>query len=78
MRLGSTAAVKRAVERGAGVSIVSEKAIKNEIKLGTIKKIPIEDLELNRDFFIVHRRKSSHSPASKALLRFLEEKKGQL
>ena len=33
MRLGSTAAVKRAVESGLGVSFVSEKAIENEIRL---------------------------------------------
>jgi DNA-binding transcriptional LysR family regulator len=78
MRLGSTAAVKRAVESGAGVSIVSEKAITNEIKLGSIKKMPIEGLELDREFFVVHKRQRSHSPATKALLQFLEGKKGQL
>jgi DNA-binding transcriptional LysR family regulator len=76
MRLGSTAAVKRAVESGAGVSLISEKAIENEIRLGTIKTIPLKDLELNRKFFIVYRRQKSHSPATQALLQFLEEKKG--
>jgi DNA-binding transcriptional LysR family regulator len=78
MRLGSTAAVKRAVESGVGVSIVSEKAITNEIKLGSIKKMPIEGLELDREFFVVHKRQRSPSPATKALLQFLEEKKRQL
>lgn len=76
MRLGSTAAVKRAVESGAGVSLISEKAIENEIKLGSIKKIPVKDLELDREFFIVYKRQRSHSPAIKAFLQFLEEKKG--
>jgi DNA-binding transcriptional LysR family regulator len=75
MSMGSTAAVKRAVESGAGVSLISEKAIENEIKLGTIKTIPLKDLELNRKFFIVYRRQRSHSPATQALLQFLEEKK---
>jgi DNA-binding transcriptional LysR family regulator len=75
MRLGSTAAVKRAVESGAGVSFISEKAIENEVKLGTIKTIPLKDLELDRKFFIVYRRQKSHSPAIQALLQFLEEKK---
>jgi DNA-binding transcriptional LysR family regulator len=77
MRLGSTAAVKRAVESGAGVSFISEKAIENEIKLGTIKTIPLKDLELDRKFFIVYRRQKSHSPATQALLQFLKEKKEQ-
>lgn len=74
MTLGSTAAVKRAVESGAGVSLISEKAIENELKLGTIKTVPIKDLGLDRDFFIVYRRHKSHSPATKALLQFLERK----
>jgi DNA-binding transcriptional LysR family regulator len=77
MRLGSTAAVKRAVESGAGVSFISEKAIENEIKLGTIKTIPLKDLELDRKFFIVYRRQKSRSPATQALLQFLKEKKEQ-
>jgi DNA-binding transcriptional LysR family regulator len=78
MRLGSTAAVKRAVESSLGVSFVSEKAIKNEIRLGTIKTIPVKDLELDREFFIVYSGKKSHSPAAQALLQFLQEKKGHL
>jgi DNA-binding transcriptional LysR family regulator len=77
MSLGSTAAVKRAVECGAGVSLISEKAIENEIKLGTIKTITLKDLELNREFFIVYSRQKSRSPATQALLHFLKEKKGQ-
>ncbi len=76
MRLGSTAAVKSAVESGAGVSLISERAIENEIKLGTIKTIPVKDLELDREFFIVYSRKKSHSPAVQTLLQFLQEKKG--
>jgi DNA-binding transcriptional LysR family regulator len=78
MKLGSTAAVKHAVENGPGVSFVSEKAIKNEIELGTIKVVPVVDLELDRDFFIVFQRHRSQSPAADALLRFLEDKKGRI
>jgi DNA-binding transcriptional LysR family regulator len=78
MRLGSTTAVKRAVESGPGVSFVSEKAIENEIKLGTIKTIPIKNLELDREFFIVYSKKKSHSPAAQALLQFLQEKNGHI
>jgi DNA-binding transcriptional LysR family regulator len=78
MRVGSTAAVKKAVESGAGVSIISERAIGNEIKLGLLKKVPIKGLELQREFFTVYRRGRSHSPATKALLKFLEGKRFSL
>jgi DNA-binding transcriptional LysR family regulator len=77
MTLGSTAAVKRAVERGAGVSFISEKAIEKELRLGTLKTISVKDLALDRDFFIVYRQHKSHSPATKALLQFLEERGDQ-
>lgn len=76
MILGSTAAVKRAVESGAGVSLISERAIEKEIRLGLVRKIPVKDLDLDREFFIVYRRGRSLSPATEALLQFLEEKKG--
>jgi DNA-binding transcriptional LysR family regulator len=78
MRVGSTAAVKKAVESGAGVSIISERAIDNEIKLGLLKQVAIKDLELQREFFTVYRRGRSHSPATKALLKFLEGKGSSL
>jgi DNA-binding transcriptional LysR family regulator len=71
MTLGSTTAVKRAVESGAGVSIVSERAVQHEVKLGLIKSMDIEGLELTRDFFIVYRKGKVLSPAAQALLQFL-------
>ncbi|MFW0858695.1 MAG: selenium metabolism-associated LysR family transcriptional regulator [Dehalococcoidia bacterium] len=73
MTLGSTTAVKRAVESGAGVSIVSERAVQHEVKLGLIEVMDIEGLELTRDFFIVHRKQKVLSPAAQALFQFLEE-----
>ena len=73
MTLGSTTAVKRAVESCAGVSIVSERAVQHELKLGLIKAMDIEGVELTRDFFIVCRKQKILSPAAEALLQFLEE-----
>jgi len=73
MTLGSTTAVKRAVESGAGVSIASERAVQNEVKLGLIRAMNIDGLELVRDFFIVHRKQKVLSPAAEALLQFLGE-----
>jgi len=73
MTVGSTNAVKMAVESGAGVSIVSEWAVRNELRLGLVKVMDIEGLELVRDFFIVHRKHKVLSPAAEALLQFLQE-----
>ncbi len=73
MTLGSTEAVKRAVQSGAGVSIVSERAVQNEVKLGTIKVFKIDGIELARDFYIVYRKQKVLSPAAEALLEFLKD-----
>ncbi|NQT72266.1 MAG: LysR family transcriptional regulator [Chloroflexi bacterium] len=73
MVLGSTEAVKRAVQSGAGVSVVSERAVQNEVKLGTIKVFEIDGIKLARDFYLVHRRQKVLSPAAEALLEFLKE-----
>lgn len=72
MILGSTEAVKRAVESGAGISIVSERAVRNEVQLGFLRAVEIEGIELQRDFFIVHRKQKVLSPAAGALLEFLK------
>jgi len=77
MRLGSTSAIKKAVESGAGVSLVSEKAIDNEIKVGSITRVPIKDLNFVREFFIICRRQKHRSPTAESLLKFLEEKKAE-
>lgn len=53
MTLGSTEAVKAAVEGGAGVAIVSHLAIENELRFGLFKKIDIRGMRLVRDFCIV-------------------------
>ena len=73
MTLGSTEAVKRAVESGTGISIVSERAVRNEVQLGLLRRMEIEGVELERDFFIVHRKQKVLSPAAGALLEFLKD-----
>jgi len=71
MTFGSTEAVKRAVESGGGVSIVSERAVRNEVQLGLLRTMEIEGVELGRDFFIVRRKQKVLSPAAAALFEFL-------
>ncbi|MDY6835949.1 MAG: selenium metabolism-associated LysR family transcriptional regulator [Chloroflexota bacterium] len=78
MTLGSTTAVIRAVECGAGVSIVSERAVEREVTLGLIRKIEIEGIDPNRDFFIVFRKQKVQSPAVRAFLDFLREESSHL
>jgi DNA-binding transcriptional LysR family regulator len=56
LELGSTEAVKSAVEAGLGISIISKSAIKKELKLGILETLPIRDITLSRYFYIVYHR----------------------
>jgi DNA-binding transcriptional LysR family regulator len=54
--LGSTEAVKSAVESGLGLSIISKSAIKKELQLGLLKTYPIQGVSFTRYFYIVYHR----------------------
>ena len=71
MTLGSTESVKRAVQAGVGISIVSERAAQNELKLGLIEVASIRGIELSRDFYIVRRKHKVQSHAVEAFDNFL-------
>ena len=69
---GSTEAVKQCVEAGAGVAILSRRAIGCEVKVGTIKALPIRDLKLTRSFYTIRSRDRTPSPICRAFVQFLK------
>ena len=56
MELGSTQAIKTAVESGLGVSFISKSAIKKELKLKSLKTYSIKNISLQRTFYIAYRK----------------------
>jgi len=48
MEIGSTEAIKQAVANHVGVSIVSSAALDDQVKLGKLKVIPMNDLSISR------------------------------
>ena len=73
--VGSTTAVKQSIKSGLGISLVSERALEEELKLKTLKKIPIKDTHFTRTFYIIRNKQSSSSPLSKAFFKFLINQK---
>jgi DNA-binding transcriptional LysR family regulator len=53
MDLDSIVAIISAVEAGLGAGFVSEWAIQKELKLGTVRVVTIEGLELRRDMHLI-------------------------
>lgn len=72
MELGSSEAVKTAVEAGVGVSFISRLAIAKEVRIGTLCTVEVEGLRIMRRFRAV-RVRNYKSPRVEALLRFLRE-----
>jgi len=70
MQLGNNEAVKKAVAAGLGVSFVSEFSIGQELKLGLLKIIPVENFSIHRFFYIV-RYSDNLSSAAEALRSFM-------
>ena len=56
MEFDNIETIKRAVEIGAGVSLLPEPTVTREVEAGTLVKVPLEDDTLVRPLGIVHRR----------------------
>src|SRR5262249_30207802 len=57
LELGSNEAIKAAVRRGAGVSVLSDQTVKDEIKAGQLHALRIKGLLLEREMFVVWDRR---------------------
>ncbi len=71
MVLGSTEAIKEAVENGLGVSILSRWAVRKEIKYGTLQLLRIKEERVNRDFSLIVNKSSVSSHAVDEFLTYL-------
>lgn len=54
---GSTDAIKQAVKENMGISIVSRRSVKDELKCGLLKEIRIKDADMKRQFYVITHRK---------------------
>jgi len=69
LELGSPEAVKGAIEAGMGISVLSSVSITKEMKLGTLKTIPL-DPPLSREFSFVRQRQKFRVRTMEELLEF--------
>ncbi|WP_125154173.1 selenium metabolism-associated LysR family transcriptional regulator [Clostridium rectalis] len=55
-QLGNTEAIKKAVEAGLGISCISYRCVKDEVKLGKINVVKIKDINIKREFSLIYHR----------------------
>ncbi len=70
--MGSTGAIKQAVKCGVGLSIMSQRAVEDECRLGLVGCVRLRDVALTRRFYVVCHASRSRSPLARAFLEFLD------
>ncbi|MFQ5913824.1 MAG: selenium metabolism-associated LysR family transcriptional regulator, partial [Nitrospinota bacterium] len=73
MELEHPEAIKRAVEAGLGISLVSKFTVAEEVKSGRLKALKVRSVRLKRDLSIVHHKDKLLSPSMRAFLQAVEE-----
>ena len=73
--VGSTTAVKQAIKAHLGISLISERAVEEELTLKLLKKIPIKKVAFTRTFFIIQDKKRTASPLCKAFIQLLSDQR---
>ena len=72
MVLGTTQAIKEAVENGLGVSIVSRWAVRKEIKYGILSMLSFKEEKILRNFSLITHKNSVSSHAVEEFLTYLK------
>ena len=72
MVLGSTVAIKEAVENGLGISIVSRWAARKEVKYGSLCLLRIKEQKMMREFSLITNKGSVSSHAVDEFLTYLK------
>ncbi|HEY6010634.1 MAG TPA: selenium metabolism-associated LysR family transcriptional regulator [Nitrospirota bacterium] len=72
--MGSSDAVRQAVKAGLGISILSIRAIQDDIRAGRLSAVRIKDLPMERSFSIILLKGKTRSPLCREFLQFLLKK----
>jgi DNA-binding transcriptional LysR family regulator len=72
--MGSSDAVRQSVKAGLGISILSIRAIKDDIQAGRLAALRIKGVPIERSFSIILLKGKTRSPLCRAFLEFLLKK----
>lgn len=74
MELGSTGAVKSAVEANLGISILSQSSVKHELKLGILEAKRVEGIRFTRSFYSIYLKSTLLPISAVTFLTFMRER----
>ncbi len=70
--IGSTAAIKEAVKAGIGVSVLSRRAVRDEVDCGRLVTVKIHGNRMYRPFYLIQRKNRELSPVVSVFLEYLK------
>ena len=71
-QLGSTQALKQGVRAGIGIALISSRAVADEFGARLLVALRVEDLAVERAFYLVTNRDRTRSPLAEAFVHFVE------
>jgi DNA-binding transcriptional LysR family regulator len=71
LEVTSNEAVRQAVKAGAGVAVISRRAVHDDIRCGLVAALRFQGVRLVREFFLVTHRTRSRSPLGNAFATFV-------
>lgn len=74
--VNSVEAIKECVKYGLGISMLSETAARSEAenKNGAIMVFPMEDMDIEREFYMVYNKNTTLSPSAQKFREFVENR----
>lgn len=69
--IGSTAAVKEAIKAGIGVSILSKRAVLDDLDCGRLVALSIQGHDMHRPFYLIQRKNRDLSPVAAAFTQYI-------
>ncbi|WP_042462726.1 LysR family transcriptional regulator [Neobacillus dielmonensis] len=74
MELGSTQAIKSAVEAGLGISILPRLTVDRELKQGILREITINEIHIKRNLWLVKKNQRFHKTSVTNFLDFIKNR----
>jgi DNA-binding transcriptional LysR family regulator len=71
--MGSTDAIRQAVKADVGISILSRRAVADDLNFRKLRQIPIKNISFTRHFYLVTHKKRTRSPLGQAFVAFLAD-----
>jgi DNA-binding transcriptional LysR family regulator len=72
MEFDSIENIKKAIEINAGIALLPEPTLRQEVATGSLVAVPLAGATLNRPLAIIHRRHQSLSPSTRSFVELLQ------